>query len=589
MIEALSANACDMRSNAKTTRVVGASQLATFRLICWAIIFWLGGWQAWSGRYAMGSDGISYLDIGDAFWKGDWGAIINGYWSPFYPWLIGGAMRFISPSPRAEFPLVHLVNFVIFCVALAAFDLLLRELSAWRQWEGKDTWPPALWMMLSYVIFLWTTLDLIGLRIVSPDLCVAVFVYLAAGLLLRLARGEAILRNCLLLGATLGFGYLARTALLPLGLVLLAVYAARCSVKCALVAAGAFAFVTCPFIFALSFSKGAITFGESGRLNYAWYVNSVTYRHWQGETAGPARHPTRRVMEELPVYEFGHPVGGTYPLWYDPSYWYDGVRLEFDPARQTKRLFTSLKFFYGTFLNLHVKQLAETGALPKLISPALFALIFCFSIGRWRAVLTRAARVWPLFALAIAAFLMYALVYVEARHIAPFAALFFLGALGSVPVAGRSRERAAKVVVPVIAAAFIFALIISFSRAEAATPDWRVAEKLRQMGLPPKAKVASLGYANPSHTGWARLARARIVAEIYSGAFRVDENDFWRADEAVKKRALCAFAAAGAVAVISHGMPPESYPAEWRPVGETGYFIRFLNGSNQRCVERSKS
>ena len=34
----------------------------------------------------MISDGVSYLDIGDAYFRGDWKAAVNAYWSPVYSW-----------------------------------------------------------------------------------------------------------------------------------------------------------------------------------------------------------------------------------------------------------------------------------------------------------------------------------------------------------------------------------------------------------------------------------------------------------------------------------------------------------------------
>ena len=50
-----------------------------------AVILVLGLLQAWAGRHSMQSDGISYLDMGDAIVRGDWRMALNGYWSPFIP------------------------------------------------------------------------------------------------------------------------------------------------------------------------------------------------------------------------------------------------------------------------------------------------------------------------------------------------------------------------------------------------------------------------------------------------------------------------------------------------------------------------
>ncbi|HEY0083839.1 MAG TPA: hypothetical protein VGB61_13680, partial [Pyrinomonadaceae bacterium] len=52
--------------------------------LCWLVAAALGLLQAWGRRHDsgdgvayMGADGISYLDIGDAYWRGDWAAATN--------------------------------------------------------------------------------------------------------------------------------------------------------------------------------------------------------------------------------------------------------------------------------------------------------------------------------------------------------------------------------------------------------------------------------------------------------------------------------------------------------------------------------
>jgi hypothetical protein len=110
---------------------------------------------------------------------------------------------------------------------------------------------------------------------------------------------------------------------------------------------------------------------------------------------------------------------------------------------------------------------------------------------------------------------------------------------------------------------------------------WQMAEALRGMGIVPGDKVASVGHANDPPAGWARLARVKIIAEIYSTAVsRLDikpgvEKDFWAADEAVRQCALAAFAKAGAKAVVVW-KPPSWAPKDgWQQVGDTGYACIF--------------
>src|SRR5580765_6604265 len=82
------------------------------------------------GRYSMNTDGMSYLDLGDSFFRRDWAHAINALWSPLYPWAVGTVVGIFKPSMAWEFPLVHAVNFGIFVVALLAFRSLLYALLA---------------------------------------------------------------------------------------------------------------------------------------------------------------------------------------------------------------------------------------------------------------------------------------------------------------------------------------------------------------------------------------------------------------------------------------------------------------------------
>ncbi|MBA3714787.1 MAG: hypothetical protein H0W76_20390, partial [Pyrinomonadaceae bacterium] len=67
-------------------------------IVFWSIAIVLGALHAWHGRYEISPDGISYLDMGDAYWRGDFQMAINGYWSPLYSWLLGLALLVIKPS-----------------------------------------------------------------------------------------------------------------------------------------------------------------------------------------------------------------------------------------------------------------------------------------------------------------------------------------------------------------------------------------------------------------------------------------------------------------------------------------------------------
>ena len=183
----------------------------------------------------------------------------------------------------------------------------------------------------------------------EPDMLVAAFVYLATGLLLRIHRRPGSWWSFVLLGLTLGLAYLTKSFMFPGSLIFLAaaaIIAARVKggkVRLA-VALAVFAATCVPFISALTLQRGRLTFGESGRLNYAWHVNGVRNRNWQGgpPEAGRPVHPSAQILAVPAVYEFARPTRVTYALWYDPSYWYEGVQIVFRPLQQARAVALNL-------------------------------------------------------------------------------------------------------------------------------------------------------------------------------------------------------------------------------------------------------
>ncbi|MBA3442985.1 MAG: hypothetical protein H0T92_24330, partial [Pyrinomonadaceae bacterium] len=204
-------------------------RLRRLEVVCWVIALMLGLLHAWASRHNMDGDGISYLDMGEAYWRGDWRMAVNGYWSPLYSWLLGAALFFLRPSSYWEFAAAHLVNLLVYVAALGSFAFFLREMIRYQQsraagggWTGLPGWA---WVVVGYALFVWSSLELITLRYVTPDMCVAACVYLAAGLVVRIRRERELAgsRTFALLGLVLGLGYLAKAAMFPLSFVFLGV------------------------------------------------------------------------------------------------------------------------------------------------------------------------------------------------------------------------------------------------------------------------------------------------------------------------------------------------------------------------------
>lgn len=545
--------------------------------------------QAWSLRDSMSHDGVSYLDMASAVAHGDWAAAINGYWSPLYPLVIGLALCIVKPAPMHEFALVHAVNFLVFVAAFASFDFLLRKVSC--SWLTRLT---------GYAVATWALIELVTTSGVSPDMLVAAFVFASIGLLAGIANGDRRARSFVWLGVILGLGYYAKAPLFPLAFVCLALTLAspegiRRTLPKTLLAGLLFALVAAPLVLLLSAQKQRLTFGDSGKLNYAWYVDGATYRHWQGAqlgvssevaphwTKGPVStgapvHPTRQILASPAVYEFDGPPHGTYPVWADPSYWNEGLRAPFDARQQLRKIVVNCKFLYSLLLNVHVTQLFHNGQWYRVFSPILLVvwLALCWKTRPgWRG-LSRTH--WLLVVFPAAAFGMYLLVYCEPRHLAAFVAVLYLGLFAALE---RPLAHAIKLRPSIPAAALLAALAmttgLSTLRLAMAPADgfeaWQVASGLAQMGISPGARVASLDYSNHRNVKWARLARARIVAEIFADAY-ASQGAYWKLDDAARTRVLAAFERAGANIVVDSNLPREGHvPAGWEQIGNTRYFL----------------
>src|SRR4051794_35693433 len=94
--------------------VVAPLDPARARRIIWFVLLVLAALQAWSARLTATPDGVSYMDLSDAVVRGRVGDIVNAYWSPLYPLLIGSLRLILRPGPYWEFALVHAMNLALF-------------------------------------------------------------------------------------------------------------------------------------------------------------------------------------------------------------------------------------------------------------------------------------------------------------------------------------------------------------------------------------------------------------------------------------------------------------------------------------------
>jgi hypothetical protein len=338
----------------------------------------------------------------------------------------------------------------------------------------------------------------------------------------------------------------------------------------------------------VSSSVGHPTFSDVGRFTYLKHVNGMPWPQWQMAAqapAGVAEHPPRLIHDDPPVWEFATPIGGTYPLAYDPAWWTRGLEARVDAGEQLQALVANAAYFFDLFVRM------QGGFLAVLV--LLLVLSFQSIRHTVRFDGPTALLLW-----AFAAFGMYALVYAEARYLAPFVLLFWAGLLARVrlPAARPAAPRVATaggVLLALFAWVNIGALnleglgdMLGLSAERGTGAVARVSSRslsdghkahhpeiaaaLQVMGVEKGTPVAFIGYSYSAY--WARLARLKIVAEIHPE----DVDAFWAADEATRAQALDVMRSSGARLVVAEPTALGERTTGWHTIEASRYLLRTL-------------
>jgi hypothetical protein len=507
--------------------------------------------QTFAVRNSITPDGMSYLDLARAYLRHDWAMAINGYWGPFYSWLVALVLGIAKPSIRWEYPVVHVLNLFVFLSTMAAFEFFFATALSYRESLTLNM-PQAtsrlshfqLWT-LGYALFLWLTVGNV-LYLINPDLCLATVVFVVAALLIRIKMGmenRALLY--VLFGFMLGLGYLVKAVMFPMGFIILAVaFLVNKSKKHrqrTILGVAVFLAVCAPQVLVLSISERHLTFSDTGKLAFLWYNYDLPLRNWQGEppNSGIALHPTRKLWSHPSVFEFNGPIRATYPPWYNPGYWNAGMAHSLQPwivMRHTiPRIARILSAFTQPRAWLVGILLILFGADPKATARALSSY-------------------WYLIVPPVAISGMYSLTWVDQRYLAVWELLLWACLLLSVRKRTRfaGAERAYDGLAVLVALALIAAVAygsygqIVHGRRDDARPEYATAEGLLSLGLRSGDKVAAIGFDNDVY--WAHSARLAVVAEINSD----EACEFWRAPSLLQTQILRKLASANVKALVAN-------------------------------------
>jgi hypothetical protein len=339
---------------------------------------------------------------------------------------------------------------------------------------------------------------------------------------------------------------------------------------------------------------------DAGQLNYMWEINQVKgWSHWQGEEIGHGTpvHPTRKIHDDPPMYEFREPYEVTYPPWYNQSYWYEGVTLTVAPERQLfviARNTAALLYFlatspgssitsYHTWSTLQFRIDGTVGAFLTLLCVIVFTNLGRVSLFR------RIAEYWFVL-LPIASVLgLYGLLHFEGRYIAAYVVVLWMVLFRSVAIPHSVESK--KIFTTVLVAAGLITTITlavgtiravfyatrHFASAnteahflQSGYTNWQVAKYLHDAGLREGDPVGSVGWTYSAY--WARMARVHIVAEVPEEPGGAETFWSWNREKTAEVMQLFRDVGAKAV-VVNEGVPTDSTQVNWHRIGDTNYYV----------------
>jgi hypothetical protein len=357
--------------------------------------------------------------MSDAVVDGDWSRLVNLYWSPLYPALIGVARAVIGAAPARDVPAIHVVNLASFVAMFVAFEYMLMSILDLARSTRNSILAGPWGLIGAYLLFAFFGLTMLPQELSTPDLLSGAAMFTVFGALLRLRAGaEHATRNAVVLGVSLGVGAFAKSFMVPWAavcLVVLAVATRSRGIRAPLIAGVVWAVIVAPWTAVLTQRAGRFTFGDTGRLTYAWYVNKQDAPSAGGVPLGARTAATENILAGTGATG---PAPGTDPMWFDPARWNSMVAPHWNLEQQMST-FTAFQLFY-----------------VQSLTPLLFLILLVATTPRgtrrhawWSG--------WVVYVPAVAGIVAYSLVLVTARYVMPFLLAGMLTLLATLPLPRR--------------------------------------------------------------------------------------------------------------------------------------------------------
>jgi hypothetical protein len=495
--------------------------------------------------YQIDGDAVAYMDIADLIRAHNWLGIINGYWNPLYPALLALGHTIVHPTRYTELHVYYMVNFGIFLLAMLAVVAFADALIQLRdQREVTTASPNPLPFLLDrytlrylgVAILVISTQRELSMGKVRPDALLQAFLLFALAALLRhLATSH--LRYAAFMGIALGLAYLTKsfaflfTLLCVIALIVFRFFWQR-HAPARIAAAGlltliCFSIVAGPYIVALSKQKGRFDFGDSGNLNYAWFVSGTEKMHLQRDQTslfGAAdvhlQHPEKQLFNSPPIFSYKQLPYGTYPDWFDTSFFNEHIKAHVNPHLQIV-----------VISQCFVRVIRYICNHPEVW--ILFALLL-FAGARLGSDFRPSANAFWLapFLLGIATLCIYGLVNVEDRYLSASFFLILLPIFAATRISPTVSSTTTRVAA---SSAIVLLALLTIGESARTVGELRrslafiqyptgwydrdifsAAHALNALGVGPGDTIACIGTRACLYDHyWARLAGVRILTEIY--------------------------------------------------------------------------
>jgi hypothetical protein len=506
--------------------------------------------------YALDGDGMAYMDIADLIRAHHWAGVVNGYWNPLYPAGLALAQRVFHPTRMNELHAYYILNYGIFLASVAALLAFISALVKLRRrmTPNADQNSGAAHLLgmdalqlLGVALLVIATQRELSMATIRPDALLQALMLAAFAMLLRSFASESLL-YAPLMGFFFGLAYLAKSfaflvALITIALMMLFQAWVQRRKPARVIAGGALAFVVFaaiagPYIGALSKQKHRFDFGDSGALNYAWYVSGTVKMHIEpsmtsdfGSAHVKLIHPEQQLLAQPGIYSYRAEPYGTYPAWFDPTYFHERIVPVFSATRLVHRdvrnMVLTLRYLFNH---------PEAWILLALLLACGARLGFMgsrSSLQSWRHSVF-----WlPPVALGVAMWGIYGLVNIEERYVTlaylvivlpVFAALYTSPRIdGSDDNAWPRRCATAMIAVLaflVLGNTLRVALDVRSHESAAGLPAawyspniYAAAKGLNALGVGSGDEIACMGtIACLNDPYWMRLANVRVLTEVYN-------------------------------------------------------------------------